>query len=187
MNTEIRSALLRTLPFLIVICIVMIMAKRKKIQPEALYIKKPVSTKHFLIWTIGFLFFVLLIEIVLYSFNMLEIKKWNHSLVTSIILISGAIIFAPVAEELLFRGFILNTLINKKVKENYAILIQAIFFVLLHNFTFQNTLSSNIGIAQSLIDAILFGYARQYTKSLYTPITMHITGNAMAIIERFIF
>ena len=74
----------------------------------------------------------------------------------------------------------------KKIKENYAILIQAIFFVLLHNFTFQNTLSSNIGIAQSLIDAILFGYARQYTKSLYTPITMHITGNAMAIIERFI-
>ena len=187
MNNEILSALLRTVPFLIVICVVVIMAKRKKIKPQALYIKKPLSTKYFLIWTIGFLFYSLLIEFVLYSFNILEVSKWNHPLVPSIILISGAIIFAPIAEELLFRGFILNTLINKKVKENYAILIQAIFFVVLHNFTFQNTLSSNIGIAQSLIDAILFGYARQYTKSLYTPITMHITGNAMAILERFIF
>jgi membrane protease YdiL (CAAX protease family) len=102
------------------------------------------------------------------------------------ILIPGAIILAPIAEELLFRGFILNLLIKKKINNHLAILMQSCFFVLLHNFTYQNTLSSNIGIAQSLIDAMLFGYARQYTKSLYTPITMHITGNVIAIIETFV-
>ncbi|MBF4470039.1 CPBP family intramembrane glutamic endopeptidase [Flavobacterium sp. HJJ] len=102
-------------------------------------------------------------------------------------MIPGAVILAPIAEELLFRGCILNLLNKKKINNHLAVLIQACFFVLLHNFTYQNTMSSNIGIVQSLVDAILFGYARQYTKSLYTPITMHMTGNAIAVIERFIF
>jgi membrane protease YdiL (CAAX protease family) len=187
MNEEIRSALLRTVPFLIVICGVIIAIKRKKVKTEDLYIRKPLSFKYFLFWTIGFLVYALAIEFSLNTFNILEVDKWNHSLTASMILIPGIILLAPIAEELLFRGFILNLLINKKLNFHLAILIQAFFFVLLHNFTYQNTLSSNIGIVQSLIDAMLFGYARQYTKSLYTPIAMHITGNAIAIIERFIF
>jgi len=58
--------------------------------------------------------------------------------------------------------------------------------VLLHNFTYENTMASNIGIVQSALDAVLFGYARLYTRSLVTPITMHLSGNAIAIAERFI-
>ncbi|WP_281635707.1 CPBP family intramembrane glutamic endopeptidase [Flavobacterium marginilacus] len=187
MNNEIRLALVRTLPFLIVICAVMILIKRGKFKSEELDLRKPQSIKYFLIWTIGFLLYSLLVEFLLYSSSILEIDKWNHSLSSSLILIPGAVILAPIAEELLFRGFILNLLNKKKINNHLAVLIQACFFVLLHNFTYQNTLSSNIGIVQSLVDAMLFGYARQYTKSLYTPITMHMTGNAIAVIERFIF
>jgi membrane protease YdiL (CAAX protease family) len=64
--------------------------------------------------------------------------------------------------------------------------LQAVLFVLLHNFAYENTVSSNIGIVQALIDASLFGYARYYTKSLYTPMLMHALGNAVAVFERFI-
>lgn len=186
MNHEIRLALIRTLPFLVVICIVAILIKRQKIKSRDLDIQKPFSLRSYFVWTISFLSYVLLTEFSLHSFNLLEVSKWNHPFTPSIILIFGAVIIAPVAEELLFRGFILNLLIKKKINLHGAILIQACFFVLLHNFTYENTLSSNIGIAQSLIDAILFGYARMYTKSIYTPITMHITGNTIAILERFI-
>jgi len=187
MNHEISSAFLRTIPFLIVICVVAILMKRKKIRTEDLDIRKPFSSRFYLIWTVGFLLYTLLTEFVLYSFNILEVSKWEHSFLPSVILILGAILLAPIAEELIFRGLILNVLIKKKINIHWAILIQACFFVLLHNFTYENSQSSNIGIVQSLIDATLFGYARVYTKSIFTSITMHMSGNLIAIVERFIF
>lgn len=186
MNDEIRLALLRTLPFLIVIIIIAILTKRKKVKLQDLDMRKPFSFKLFLIWTLGFLLYSLFIEFQLASFSILEVNTWRHTRSGSIILISGIVIFAPIAEELLFRGLILNVLIKKRINAHLAILIQACFFVMLHNFTYEFTLASNIGIAQSFIDATLFGYARRATQSLYTPITMHMTGNAVAIIERFI-
>ena len=187
MNSEIRSALIRVLPFAIILFILILRIRQKKINPQDLYLQKPVSIKRFLLWTIGFLIFVLGVEFVLYQFGILEIDKWNHPLGSSIIRIAGAVILAPIAEELIFRGLILNVLAKRKLNIHLAIFIQAVFFVLLHNFTYQNSLTSNIGIVQSLVDATLFGYARYHTKSLYTPIAMHMTGNFIATFERFIF
>ena len=118
---------------------------------------------------------------------LLEITPWNHPLFASIIRIAGAVILAPIAEEFIFRGLFLNMLIKRKLNLHLAIFMQAVVFVLLHNFTYQNSLSSNIGIVQSLADAMLFGYAKYYTKSIFTPMAMHITGNAIATLERFAF
>ena len=186
MFEELRSALLRTLPFLIVICVVLIGIKRKKINPQDIDLKDSFRIRPFLFWTVGFLLYTLLTELTLNCFGLLSVNSWNHSLYPSLILIGGAVILAPIAEEFMFRGFVLNAMTKKKVNVHLAIFIQAVFFVLLHNFTYENTLSSNIGIAQSLIDATLFGYARKYTKSLYTPIAMHMSGNLIAVLERFI-
>lgn len=185
MNPEIKSALIRVIPFLIILVALFIANKRKKVAITDLGLKKP-NANHFFVWVIGYLFFVLLIEFLLYRFGILEINQWNHPLYPSIIRILGAVILAPMAEELIFRGLILTKLTKRKVNIHLAILIQACFFVLLHNFTYQNTMSSNIGIGQALIDASLFGYARHYTKSIYTPIAMHITGNFIATFERFL-
>ncbi|MEO6820453.1 MAG: CPBP family intramembrane glutamic endopeptidase, partial [Ginsengibacter sp.] len=176
----------RTLPFLVVICVIVISIKRKKIKAVEVDIRRPFSWKFYFYWVIGFLAYALLIEFALYSFHILEVSQWDHPFSSSIILVFGAVILAPVAEELLFRGLILNVLIKKKISIHWSIIIQAFFFVLLHNFTYENTVSSNIGIVQSFIDGILYGYARMYTKSIYTPISMHISGNAIAILERFI-
>ncbi len=185
MNQEVTAAIIRTLPFLVIILVIATLIKRQKINSQALDIQKPNAIILFLIWILGFLLYTLLTEFTLYSFNILEVSKWSHTISPSIILIFGIIILAPIAEELIFRGLILNLLLKKKFNIHFAILIQACFFVLLHNFTYENTLNANIGIVQSLIDAMLFGYARYYTKSIYTPITMHISGNAIAILERF--
>jgi len=187
MNEEIRSALLRTLPFLVVIVVLALLIRRRKIKPQEIDLKKPDKLGSYLLWAIGFLAYALLIEFVLDAGGILEVSTWAHSLTPSVILIFGIVVLAPIAEELLFRGLVLNVLIKRIGNQHIAILVQAVFFVLLHNFTYENTLSSNIGIVQSLIDAVLFGYARQYTRSIYTPITMHMTGNAIAILERFIY
>ena len=187
MNEEIKSALIRVLPFVATMLFLLIATKRKKINTSDLGIEKPVSKNNFFIWTAGFLALILLTEFSLYKIGILEIEKWDHSLYPSIIRILGAVILAPIAEELIFRGLILNRLWQKGINMHLAIAIQACFFVLLHSFTYENTFSSNIGIIQTFVDASLFGYARYQTKSIYTPITMHITGNLIATLERFIF
>ena len=184
---EYRTALIRVLPFLIIGLIIFLRIRKKKIDPLELDLKKPDSAGRFLLWTIGFLAFILLTEYAFYKAGLLEIDKWDHPFFPSIIRIAGAVLIAPVIEELVFRGLILNVLLKKKLNLHLAIFIQAVFFVLLHNFAYQNTLSSNIGIVQSLVDAMLFGYARYHTRSIYTPMTMHITGNCIATAERFVF
>ncbi|MCW3083680.1 MAG: hypothetical protein JWP12_1046 [Bacteroidetes bacterium] len=187
MNHEIRTAIFRVLPFVIVLLVIFLRVKQQKLNPPDLGLNKPVSVTRFVLWIFGFLFLVLLIEFSLYQFGLLEVDRWDHPLVSSIIRILGAIIIGPVAEELIFRGLLLNVLTKKKLTIHLAIFVQAVFFVLLHSFTYENTLSSNIGIVQSFIDATLFGYARYSTKSIYTSMTMHMTGNLVATVERFIF
>ena len=186
MDKEISSALLRILPFIVVIAIIAVRLSVKHLSPQDIALQKPVSTKRFLCWILGFLAYVLLIECTLNHFGILEIDKWNHPLVSSIIRITGAVILAPIAEELIFRGIFLNALEKLKLNKHLSIILQAVLFVLLHNFAYQNTLSSNIGVVQSFADACLFAYARCHTKSIYTPIVMHMTGNLIATLERFI-
>lgn len=187
MGEEITSALIRIFPFIVVIIIIALRIRFKKINPVDLNLNQPASISQFLAWTLGFLFFILVTEFIQYQLGVLETEKWNHPLISSVIRISGAVILAPIAEELIFRGLILNLLLKRKLNFHLSVFIQAVFFVLLHNFTYQNTLNSNIGILQSLADASLFAYARLYTRAIVTPMTMHMTGNLIATLERFLF
>ena len=186
MNEEVRSALLRTLPFLVVIVVLAIMVRRGRVKSADIDLKEPEHWGTYFLWTVGFLAYALGVEFVLNAGGLLEVSSWKHTGLSSIILVVGAVVLAPIAEELLFRGLILNVLIKRIGNKHVAIVLQALIFVLLHNFTYENTMASNIGIVQSAADAVLFGYARLYTRSLFTPITMHISGNAIAIAERFI-
>jgi membrane protease YdiL (CAAX protease family) len=187
MDEDLKSSLVRILPFLILPVIIGILIRIKKIKPQDLFLNKPASTRLFFAWTIGFLVLALLVELLLYKLNILEIDKWNHALLPSIVRITGAVILAPVAEELIFRGLILYRLTQLKISRHLAVFMQAVLFVLLHNFAYENTVQSNISVVQTLLDATLFAYAKYNTKSLYTPIAMHMTGNLIATLERFIF
>jgi hypothetical protein len=47
MNYEIRLAILRTLPFLIVIGVILLLIYRKKVPPQDLDIRRPLTLKSF--------------------------------------------------------------------------------------------------------------------------------------------
>lgn len=187
MTPEIRHALLRVLPFVAVLFFMFIAVKRGKIKTHEIGLHKPDSWIHWIIWGIAFLFFAVIIEVVLHQQGILEIAPWKNGFAASIIRIAGAVIIAPIAEEIMFRGVLFNLLLKKIKNLHLAIFLQAVLFVMLHNFAYENTVSANIGIVQALVDASLFAYARHYTKSLYTPILMHAFGNFIAVFERFIF
>ncbi|TLV02224.1 CPBP family intramembrane glutamic endopeptidase [Dyadobacter luticola] len=185
MSGDLKLALLRVVPFLLVIMVVIIRTRQGDINPDDLFLNKPVSNSRFLACVAGFTSYVLLVEFVLYQMGMLEINPWNHPMASSFIRILGAVILAPITEELIFRGLLLMVL-TKKLSRHISILIQALIFVLLHNFAYENTMTANIGIVQSFIDACLFGYAKYYTRSIYTSMAMHSIGNLVATLERFI-
>jgi membrane protease YdiL (CAAX protease family) len=186
MNTEITKSLLRVLPFAGVLFILIIRMRQKKLDPLAIDLCKPQPPARYFICTFGFLAYVLLQEVLLSRFGLLQVDKWNHPLLPSIIRITGAVILAPITEELLFRGLLLNRFVKGSGNKHLGIFLQAAMFMILHNVVFENTLTSNIAIAQSLTDGMLFAYARYYSRSIYTPITMHMTGNLIATLERFI-
>jgi membrane protease YdiL (CAAX protease family) len=187
MNNEIKNAIIRVAPFLIVILALRIAVARKRVTTDDLAFQAPISYTKLFTWWALFLLYMLITELTLYKNGILEVNPWHHNLLSSIIRISGMVVLAPVAEELLFRGVFISRLLKWKLNLHAAIFIQAFVFVLVHSFTYENTLSSNIGIAQTFIDAALFGYARFNTKSIFTPMLMHATGNLIAVIEQFIF
>jgi len=185
MNSELSSALLRVLPFVVALVFLGIAMKKGRIVREKIYLVKPFSLQRFLLWCLAFSVLVVATEMLLARAQLLEVEKWNHPFFPSVIRILGAVVLAPVVEELILRGVLLSTLMEK-MNIHPAILIQAAVFVLLHSFTYQNTQASNIAVVQTMVDGVLYGYARQHTKSLYTPMTMHMIGNFAATLERFI-
>ncbi|WP_425458681.1 CPBP family intramembrane glutamic endopeptidase [Clostridium celatum] len=87
------------------------------------------------------------------------------------ILIIG--IITPIAEELLFRGLVYNTLL-KSFPILPTIFIQAFLFGICHGNIIQCIYTTFLGI--------VFGYLIYKTKSLYSSIIAHISNNLTAII-----
>ena len=184
--SELTKIMLRILPFVVIIFVISIKVRKGDFSKEELGIQKPDSYIKVFSWWVFFLFFCVLTELLLYKYNLLQVKSYAFDLNTSLLKICGMLLLAPIAEELLYRGIFLSKLIQFKVNKHAAIFIIAVLFVLLHSFAYEQTLASKIGIVQVFIDAMLFGYARLNTKSVYTSIVMHITGNLIAIAEMYL-
>lgn len=94
------------------------------------------------------------------------------------------IIVAPIIEEFLFRGVLLNFL-KVYLKRSLAIIISSIVFAFFHYSTSQKL--SNLTILISLFTLSCFlGFLYEKQKSLIAPIFLHATFNAISIINLLI-
>ena len=186
MNTEITKSIIRVLPFLVALIIILIFIKKGRIDVMKINLQLPTKIPLMVgIW-VAYLLFILGIEYFSFRMGWLTANKWNYGGVSTFIRLVGAIVLAPVVEEILFRGLILNALLQRRIRFVYAVIIQAIVFVLMHNIQYQNDFQTYYTIAYGLMDSSLFAIARKKTESLFTSIGMHMIGNAIAIGERFI-
>jgi membrane protease YdiL (CAAX protease family) len=87
-----------------------------------------------------------------------------------------ALVFAPVCEELLFRGFLFAGL-RRRARFGWAALGSAIPFALLH--------ADPIRIVGLLVAGILLAALYERRGSLLAPIAAHFTLNAIAVIAVF--
>lgn len=186
MDEELKQVLFRVLPFLAVLLGVAVGLGRGKVSMDELCIRRPVTYGRLLLWWGGFTAFAVAAEVTLHHFGLLRVSPWEGTFLPSTLKVIGIVILAPVAEELAFRGLLLSRLAKWGVSQQVAIILQAALFVAIHSMAFEFTLLSSIGKAQIFADALLFAFARYSTKSIYTPMVMHATGNLVAVLEQFI-
>jgi len=93
----------------------------------------------------------------------------------------GMIVLAPLYEELLIRGFLFKGFLKSSLGPIGAVMLSGLFWSIVH---FQYDVAMIFGI---FVFSILLGLARLNTKSLLTPIAMHIFWNIGAFIETAYF
>lgn len=92
------------------------------------------------------------------------------------ILTSTVCLIAPIAEEMLFRGVIINELRYRKFTMQSTLVISSLLFTLAHGYL---DILYNISI---FVLGIILGKQRYQTQSLYVPIMIHIAKNVFALL-----
>jgi membrane protease YdiL (CAAX protease family) len=90
--------------------------------------------------------------------------------------IAAICIGAPLFEELLFRGVILNVL--KPYGNSFAVVISALFFALIHGNLYQGTMAFCLGL--------VLGIVTLRTQSLWPAIFIHAIINTTSVIQEYL-
>ncbi len=102
--------------------------------------------------------------------------KNTFSFITSLVFMALA---PAIAEELFFRGFLMNAFHGVFRNMHVAILVTALLFSLIHvQFT---------KFIPMFFLAVVFGYAAYWSGSIWTSITAHFINNALAVAQLYFF
>lgn len=99
----------------------------------------------------------------------------RQRLVSGIAGILNACIFAPIGEEICFRGIILGGLLKTRCRPWIAILVSAIIFASFHGF--------GANFVTAMLLGILAGWLYWRTGSIIPGIIIHITNNSLTAID----
>lgn len=146
---------------------------------EYLSLKK-FSLKAFFIWFFIFAIFIGISAYLLHYFNISTIPDFLINAYNTteypILLFIVIILFYPIYEEILFRGFLFKSLEISKLGGIGAVIITSFFWSILH-------IQYNLFIIFVIfIAGVIFGMSRLKTNSLYLPITLHILQNLISSI-----
>lgn len=133
------------------------------------------SLKSFFLWFFIFAAFIGLSEYLLHYFEISTIPdfliKAYKTTEYPLLLFIAIILFYPIYEEILFRGFLFKSLETSKLGGIGAVLITSFFWSILH-------IQYNLRIMFVVfIAGVIFGMSKLKTNSLYIPITLHILQN----------
>jgi membrane protease YdiL (CAAX protease family) len=174
--------LLTTLPKVLLpafaIAIMLFAAKRRGLSPgEDLGLRTP-DWKFAAIFLALWFCLIALEEVITQGAAGTEIKIWPSYPAAILLLRILAIGFlGPIAEELVFRGFLLRILGRTWIGSYGAILVTAALWSVVH------MQYAPIVLGLIFIDGVMLGLARHFTRSLYVPIVMHVLGNLFSIYQ----
>ena len=94
----------------------------------------------------------------------------------------GAVIFVPMAEELIHRGLVFGTIAKKS--RTAAYIVSAAFFAAIHVVSYIGTtdhLQLALAFVQYLPAGLLLAWAYERSGTIFAPIAVHMVINAMGI------
>ncbi|WP_326511943.1 CPBP family intramembrane glutamic endopeptidase [Clostridium intestinale] len=125
---------------------------------------------------IGIIFFIFWVLDIKISLNMMEKYEARNIFLT----IFSAIVYAPVVEELVFRGAMLNVM---KFKNKYlSLLIISVIFSIGHVKGYEFGLGSFVYFIVFVVLGFSFGMSYIYTKSILGAILSHLYWNSITIV-----
>jgi uncharacterized protein len=124
---------------------------------------------------IGFITGVFLCLIIAVILWLMQLLQWYTSDVDPVSFLTSVLLLISVAlgEELVFRGYILNNLMQG-MNRNAALLLSALVFAVLHSLNPNFNLSSFLNI---LLAGLLLGVNYIFTKNLWYGMMLHFTWN----------
>jgi membrane protease YdiL (CAAX protease family) len=123
-------------------------------------------------------------EVALRFLGAAGVSKWSGGALAIVLRILGLVVFAPAAEEVVFRGLMYSQIRKTRLKVPGAIIIPALLFAASH---FSKPLAGSalyLGLLQILIDGLYFGLVRFKTNSTVLTFGLHALGNAVAALQR---
>ncbi|MEE3269936.1 MAG: type II CAAX endopeptidase family protein [Candidatus Thermoplasmatota archaeon] len=149
------------------------------------------STKSGLILLVGIPILVTVIDLIMVigygigyelAFGVPEVETdigvdWGSGPVALGMAVASTVIIAPIAEELMFRGYVLDS-IRKMHGDWVAVVISALIFGLVHFEPY------TIGLAA--IGGLIYGYLRVRTGSLWPSIIGHMLWNGIALVVTYL-
>ena len=103
--------------------------------------------------------------------------NWGSSSIDIAFLFLSVAIVTPIAEELFFRGYVLDA-INRKHGDWTAIIWSAVLFGLVHVDPFT--------MGQAFMGGIIYGWIRMRTGSLLPAIACHMMWNMLALVLTYL-
>jgi len=104
----------------------------------------------------------------------------NYESLPSFLLVFVVIAIVPaIGEEIVFRGIIQRELLEQWGNKHLAVWVSGFIFSFIH-FQF-------FGFIPRMLLGVLFGYCYLWTNSLWVPIAMHFTNNALTLIVSAFF
>jgi uncharacterized protein len=97
------------------------------------------------------------------------------------VLVAGAVLGAPIFEELVFRGFLQTSVLRLTGRPWAAILITSVLFALAHTGEGSVTFANWHALLALVVLSVAIGVAYEWTKRLWVPVIMHMGFNAFNV------
>jgi membrane protease YdiL (CAAX protease family) len=166
----------------VAIALTCLFAGLRRGMPVADYLAlRPASLRGLVPWTIALLVLAALSDVLTVSLGrpivpdfMVQVYRTAGVLP---LLALAIVVVLPLAEEVLFRGFLFTGVLHSRLGPVGAVVLTALLWSLMH------VQYDAYGIGTIFVSGLLLGYARLKTGSLYVTILLHGLMNLLATIE----
>jgi membrane protease YdiL (CAAX protease family) len=140
---------------------------------------KRLNFKSAAIWLLVFMVFHFLFRVILHALALYLHRKHSYDETSEplLLLLLGSVVLAPLAEEILWRGFVFKGVSESRAGPIVAIIFTSLAWASLHQ---QYNVAGQLHVA---CDGLIFGFARHITQSTTVSIVLHGAFNLWVTLQ----